>query len=184
MQVVVLTLLMTLLGCAVISRANTWNGLTLDTGIIIRQDLDFAKFGLLVHVANTTKIPVLIPAVALYNPSRDITIIDSSGKEIDDKVSGGLSPSGDTKDAVRGIVVNPGTWAFIVIPLSGIRIFDQVIPGTYKGGTHRVFGEIIPEFVIKGDGTVNTNTSSQPNSPQPANGKASPSGNGEPTNKK
>ncbi|MEI6653260.1 MAG: hypothetical protein WCP45_00700 [Verrucomicrobiota bacterium] len=135
-------------------KAERWNGLTLDPGRIIREDLDFAKFGLIVHVANTTKKPVLIPSVALYNPSRDITIFDSFGKEIDDKVSGGLSPSGDTKDAVRGIVVNPGTWVFVVIPLSGIRVFDQAIPGEYKGGTHREFGDIIPGFVIERDGTV------------------------------
>jgi len=132
----------------------TWNGLELDSGFIIHENIDFGKYGLVLQIVNPTQKPILVPSVALYNSSRDVTIINIiTGKEVDSFVSGGLSPSGDSREQTRGIVVNPGSRIILVIPLSGIRVFDDPIPGRYRG-KHAVFGDIIPEFSLEKNGDV------------------------------
>jgi hypothetical protein len=136
------------------AHASTWKGLIFDSGFLIRQNVDLAKYCLVVQVTNPTKDPVLIPSVSLFNPSRDVTVRDAvTDKEIESDVSGGLSASGDTKVNVRGVIINPNSWIMIVIPLRGIRVFDESIPGSYKA-SHSLFGDIFPEFSIAKNGDV------------------------------
>ena len=134
------------------ANAEKWKELEITGQIVSIGQL--YRYQLLLNISNVTDQPVKIKIPDLYNPSRDIFLTYAdSGRPVKSYVTGGVPYAGDVDKVTRWVEIGPHSWAHLLVPLHGISVFDKAIAGQYKG-VHQIFGKIIPEFIIKRDGTV------------------------------